>query len=44
MKKVKIIVIATIVSVTFLLGACGNSTEQEKTGPLTPSDIVMDTE
>ena len=44
MKKVKIIVIATIVSVTFLLGACSNSTKQEKTGPLTPSDIVMDTE
>lgn len=44
MKKVKIIVIATIVSVTFLLGACGNSIKQEKTGPLTPSDIVMDTE
>ncbi len=44
MKKVKIIIIATMVSVTFLLGSCGNSTKQEKTGPLTPSDIVMDTE
>lgn len=44
MKKVKIIVIATIVSVTFLLGACGNSAKQEKTGPLTPSDIIMETE
>ena len=44
MKKVKIMIVTIMFFATFLLGACGNSAKQEKTGPLTPSDIIMETE
>lgn len=42
MKKVKILVIATVVSI-FLLGACGTNQEKNVTerGPFTPSDLPI---